>query len=160
MLDSRQMGKPRSRTQAKQSRRPMAGCPRVSLFRREIKVRVSRAGFDLLLENARKISEGQITAGRYYGSTMLTLDLSALGSGISEPGDIATARRLAHLLGEEPELLQRLREVALSDARRIAHGGVAHLEADLRIRADGCSVLVDVDVEGETAPVAARSSRR
>ena len=137
----------------------MAACPRVNLFRREIKVRVSPAGFDLLLERSRKISEGRITGQRYFGSTMLTLDLAALGGGVSEPCDVATAQRLAALLIEEPGLLARLRRLALADARRLAQRKVARLEADLRVHAEGCRVLVDIDVEGEVVPLSARSSR-
>ena len=153
------MAKVRSSPDGKRPRRPMAACPRVSLFRREIKVRVSPAGFDLLLDRARKISEGQISGERYYGSTMLTLDLAALVGGVSEPCDVATAQRLARVLAEEPELLSRLRRLALADARRIAQRRVARLETDLRVRAEGCRVLVDIDVEGEMAPLSAQSSR-
>jgi hypothetical protein len=137
----------------------MARCRRVSLFRREIKERVSPAGFDLLLDRASKISEGQISGQRYYGSTMLTLDLRAVEAGVSEPCDVATAQRLARLLAGEPEILDRLRGLALADARRIARRKMGRLETDLRVRTESSRVLIDIDVEGETVPISARSSR-
>ena len=140
-------------------KRPMASSRQVSLFRREIKERLSPTGFELLLQAVKKISEGQISAsGRYYGSTMLTLDLARVDQGIRDVCDVATALRVAQLLESEPDLLGQLRELALQDARRIAGRPMPRLEADLRIRAEGCRVLVDVDVEGEGTPESARTT--
>ena len=140
-------------------KRPMASSRQVSLFRREIKERLSPTGFELLLQSVKKISEGQISAtGRYYGSTMLTLDLAGVDRRIRDECDVATALRVAQLLQAEPDLLHQLRELALKDARRIARRPMLRLEADLRVRADGCRVLVDLDLEGEAAPTSARTN--
>ncbi len=49
--------------------------------------------------------------------------------------------------------------IALADARRIARRKMGRLETDLRIRTEGSRVLVDIDVEGETVPIPARSIR-
>jgi hypothetical protein len=54
----------------------MAMTRRVSLFEREVKVRLAPAAVDLLHTAARVLSEGELTGDLYAGSTMLTVDLS------------------------------------------------------------------------------------
>jgi uncharacterized membrane protein YccC len=129
----------------------MVASRRVSLIAREIKERVSVAGFDLLLRAARRISEGELAGVRYYGSTMVTLDLEASRAEVRDRCDVATAARLARLLAAESELLSRLRALAEGEARRIASRPLGPLEVDVEVRAEGCRVLVDMDVEGELA---------
>ncbi len=138
----------------------MAASRRVSLIAREIRERVSPAGFELLLRGASRISEGQAAATRYDGSTMFTFDLEGARAEVRERCDVATAAHLARLLEREPELLARLRALALEEARRIAGRPLRELDADLRVRVEGCRVFVDVDVEGELAPGAAAGPRR
>ena len=138
----------------------MATVRQVSLFRREIREGVSPAGFELLLSAASTISEGQITAGgRYYGSTMLTLDLRQAHCWIRDACDMATALRLTQLLEKEPHLIGAVRKVALDEARRLAGRELGQLEADVRARADGCRIFLDVDVEGVDPPLALRNRR-
>jgi hypothetical protein len=138
----------------------MAASRRVSLIAREIRERVSPAGFELLLRAAGRISEGQSAGGRYDGSTMITFDLDAARATVRERCDVATAAHLARLLERDEALLARLREVALEEARRIAGQPLRALEADLRLRVEGCRVFVDIDVEAELTPAAATGPRR
>src|SRR6476619_213912 len=86
----------------KMSKKPMARAVRITLFQREIRVRLSPAALDLLFARAEVISEGQraMRGGRdsYFGSTRRTLDLPSLAPLLSDACDAGTARRLAALL--------------------------------------------------------------
>ena len=131
-------------------KRPMASARRVSLFKREIIERLSPAGFDVLLASCGCLSEGQVTPdGAYYGSTMLTLDLSTAGPLLREEGDVAAARRLARLLRKERSLVKRVKQVARREARKVAGRPIRQPEVELRVRVEGARVLLDMDLEGE-----------
>jgi len=136
----------------------MASAQRLSLFAREIKERVSPAAFEALLAGAKWISEGQIQAsGRYFGSTLITLDLERAQERLKERGDVATAARLAELLGSETALLARVRQLSLQEAKRIATRPLPQLATEVHVRTEGCRVLVDVEVEGAAIGLAARA---
>lgn len=129
-------------------RRPMAFVRRVSLFRREIHESVSPAALEVLLGSAGRISEGKLSGGRYFGCTMLTLDLGEVQGAVSDPCDVATAARLARRLAAEPYVEQEVRRLALSEARRITSRSLDLVEAELRVRVEGTRVFIDVDLEG------------
>ena len=61
----------------------MARATQIALFEREVRERLSRAALDVVFARAERLSEGQssVRGGRaaYFVSTMLTLDLPALG---------------------------------------------------------------------------------
>jgi hypothetical protein len=141
-------------------KKPMAFARRVNLFRREIKDGVSSSGFELLLRAASKISEGQISAGgHYYGSTMITIDLDPARGLVRDAADVATATKLATLLEKETRLLDGVRQAALQEAHGIACRPLEELQTDIRVRSEGCKIFVDVDVEGQIAPLSARRTR-
>ena len=63
----------------------MAAAVHVGLFSREIIERLSLAGVEMLLGRVSKLSEGQTQPdNRYYGSTMLTLDVRELESSVRD----------------------------------------------------------------------------
>lgn len=129
----------------------MAFVRRVGLFRREIIESVSPAGLEVLLDGAGRISEGQITGGRYFGSTMLTIDLDVLRAVVQDPCDVGTAARLARHLADEPRVKQIIRGLALREARRIAARPLVLVEAELRVHTEGTRVFLDMDLEGTLA---------
>jgi hypothetical protein len=138
----------------------MAVVRQVSLIRREIREQISPVGLELLLLNASRISEGRVAAdGRYYGSTMLTIDLALARDQVREACDVATAARLARLLELDAPAKARLRELAIEEARRVAQRTVGKLEVDMRVRVEGNAVFVDLDVEG-VCPRAQSGPRR
>jgi len=139
----------------------MAAVRRIGLFRREIRESLDPAAVEVLLASATRISEGQVGPdGRFYGSTMLTIDLERIRPQVRDACDVATAARLAALLEAEVTLHERLGRLAVSEARRIAGSGLRRPEADLRVRTEGRRVFIDVDVEAETQVVPAAGGRR
>jgi len=129
-------------------RKPMARATRVSLFDREVRVRLAPAAVDVLLEAPRLLSEGLLEHDRYVGSTMLTIDLRAAADRVSDPPDAATARRVAELIPDDARARARARQLAVREAARGA--GAAPLDppqVDLRVRAAGALVHLDLDVE-------------
>ena len=129
-------------------RKPMARATRVSLFDREVRVRLAPAALDVLLEQPRLLSEGQLEHDRYIGSTMLSIDLARSIEKISDPPDAATARRVAELFPDDERARARAKKIAIREAARAA--GAAPLEppqVDLRVRAAGAVVHLDLDVE-------------
>src|SRR5688500_4221999 len=78
-------------------RKPMAMARRVSLFEREVTVRLAPVAVELLHGAARVLSEGELTGDVYAGSTMLTVDLARTADRIADPPDASTAQKVALL---------------------------------------------------------------
>src|SRR6188474_1471934 len=78
-------------------RKPMAMARRVSLFEREVTVRLAPAAVDLLHGAARMLTEGGVDGNVYSGSTMMTVDLQRAASKVSDAPDATTAQRVAVL---------------------------------------------------------------
>lgn len=134
-------------------RKPMARSTRVSLFDREVTVRLSPVGVDVLFAAPQLLVEGDVSATGYVGSTMLTFDLATTANLISDPPDAATAKRAAALMTEDPRTRSRARRIAIREAARAA--GAAPLEPpqlDLRARAAGARIHLDIDVEARRKP--------
>ena len=128
----------------------MARVSHVGLFSREIREQVSVAALEVLLADATRLTEGQLSGdGHYFGSTMLTIDLEvAYERGLLRAeADVATALRVARLLASHGPALDRLRGLAIAAAERQAELPITAVELDLRVRAEGLLVFVDVDVE-------------
>jgi hypothetical protein len=135
------------------ARKPMVRALRVSLLDREIKERLSASAIDILLDRARVISEGRRatapTAGAaFFGSTMFTIDLTSCADDVRERCDPPLARRLAAFMTSDRRVLERVRRTAEREAERLAGGPVAARAADVRVRAQGVLLHIDVDVEG------------
>jgi hypothetical protein len=133
------------------TRKPMARAIRIALFQREIRERLSPAALDLIFARVEVISEGQraLRGGRdsYFGSTMLTVDLPALASLLSDACDAGTARRLAALLESDAGVARRIQELVERETARVAGAVARQVGTHVAIRSQGAKVFVDVDVE-------------
>jgi len=138
----------------------MATARRVSLFDRRVQVRLAPAAHEILFGAAKILSEGQVEGDRFIGSTMVTIDLERAAAKISDGCDAATARRVAELLPADERERERVRGLAVDEARRRA-GPLARPEVDLRVRASGHQLRIDMDLEarleasGEAVPLGA-----
>jgi len=132
-------------------RRPMARATRIALFEREVRERLSRSALELVLGRADVISEGQRgqRGGRdaYFGSTMLTIDLSTLELLLRDACDAGTARRLAELLDGDAEARARIEALAAAETARVAGGEPKNFSAHVAIRSQAAKVFIDIDVE-------------
>jgi hypothetical protein len=126
----------------------MAMARRVSLFEREVTVRLSPAALDVLFEQAELLVEGQVDHGRYFGSTMLTIDLPRARRRLSDPCDAPCAQRVAALMADDDRVRVRARKIALEQAARTA-GSMTTPAVDLHVHRDGARVRLDLDVEGD-----------
>jgi hypothetical protein len=129
----------------------MAVCRRVALFEREIRVSLATSAIEVLFEHAGLLSEGQREGGRWFGSTMITFDLERAGSLLGDPCDAASARRVAELLAGDARVVARARSLASAAAADRAGGPLAGLTVEVKARAAGRKVHLDVDVEGALA---------
>lgn len=134
-------------------RKPMRQARRVSLFEREIHVRLSPAAIEILCGSAAVLSEGLVEGNRFYGSTMMTIDLSRAHEHVSEPCDVATARDVERLIGADPRIHEHAREIGAAEADRLAGCALQSPQIDLRVRRDGRQFHVDMDVEATTEDV-------
>jgi hypothetical protein len=137
-------------------RKPMARALRVTLFEREIKERLSGAAVEILLDRAQVLSEGRRSAAAtggamFYGSTMLTIDLASAGEQVRESCDPRTCRRVAALVESDPRVQRRVRQIAAREAERLAGTPLGSRVAEVRVRAQGTLLYIDVDVEGSPA---------
>ena len=141
----------------------MARAARVALFEREIRERLSQAAVEILLAQAQVLSEGGFSSkgGRpaFYGSTMLTIDLGVASEAVRERCDGAAARRAATLIADDPRVTRRVRQVAEDEAASIAGGPLRVTASDVRVRAHGTTLYIDVDLEGEATTALARGGR-
>jgi hypothetical protein len=136
------------------ARKPMARATRVTLFEREVRERLSGPAIELLLGRAKVLAEGKRadspTAGRaFFGSIMLTVELASVGAEVREAADAMTAERVGTLMAGDARVLKRVQKIAEREASRLAGAPIrAHL-SDVRVRWQGASVFIDVDVEGK-----------
>ena len=125
----------------------MAMARRVSLFEREVTVRLAPVAVELLHDAARVLSEGELAGELYAGSTMLTVDLARTVARISDPPDASTAQRAAFLYAADARCRDHARRIALAEARRIAGCELAAANIDVESRARGAELLLSMGVE-------------
>jgi hypothetical protein len=130
-------------------RKPMAMTRRVSLFEREVAIRLAPVAIDLIHGAARVLTEGELTGDVYAGSTMLTVELARTADRISDPPDAATAHRVARLYGADERCRDRARRIALAEAVRVAGGPLAAPHVDVESRARGAELHLSVNVEAQ-----------
>jgi hypothetical protein len=135
-------------------RKPMAKATRVTLFEREIRERLSDPAIELLLGAAQVLSEGKVAripggGEAFYGTTMLTMNLATVGEAFRERCDEAAARRVAALMTGDARIARRARATAEREASHLAGRAVKAAASDVRVRAQGTTVFVDVDLEGQ-----------
>jgi hypothetical protein len=127
----------------------MASPRRVSLFEREVTVRLAPAALDLIHEAARVLTEGALDGKHYAGSTMLTLDLARTTAKVSDPADARTASRLAELYLADPSARARARRVALAEARRTAGAELTGAQVDVETSHRGRELHLSLNVEAQ-----------
>jgi hypothetical protein len=125
----------------------MAMARRVSLFEREVTVKLAAMAVDLLHGAARVLSEGELAGDVYAGSTMLTIDLARVSARISDPPDASTAQRAACLYAADDRARDHARRVAVAEARRMAGCELAATTIDVESRARGTELHVSLGVE-------------
>jgi hypothetical protein len=132
------------------ARKPMRRARRVSLFEREIRVRLSPAAIEVLLDSASILSEGEVESAAYAGSTMITIDLTRASVHLSEACDVATARNVETLLAGDPRVHERARAIAVLEAERLARCALLEMHIDVRVSRSGRHFHLDLCVEAQT----------
>ena len=127
----------------------MAMTRRVSLFEREVSVRLAPVAVELLHGAARVLSEGDFEGDVYAGSTMLTVDLSRTSDVISDPPDASTAQRTAFLYASDERCRVHARLIAVAEARRMAGCDLSVPHVDVESRARGAELLLSLNVEAQ-----------
>ncbi|HZJ67722.1 MAG TPA: hypothetical protein VFD36_29665 [Kofleriaceae bacterium] len=128
-------------------RKPMALARRVSLFEREVAVRLAPVALELLHDAARSLTEGELVGDGYAGSTMLTIDLVRTRERISDPPDASTAQRVAMLYASDERCREHARRIAAREARRIAGCELSIPHVDIESRARGHELHLSLNVE-------------
>ena len=131
------------------SRKPMAMARRVSLFQREVSVKLAPLALELLHGASRVISEGDFVGDLYEGSTMMTIDLGRTTAVISDPPDATTAQRVAFLYAADERCRDHARRVAIGEARRRAGCDLAAAHIDVESRARGPELHLSLNVEAQ-----------
>lgn len=137
----------------------MAMVRRVSLFEREVTVRLAPVALELLHGVARVLTEGELAGDGYAGSTMLTIDLARTADRVSDAPDASTAQRAALLYASDERCREYARRIAVKEARRIAGCDLIAHCVDLESRNRGPEVHLSLNVEAQRerrAPAAAR----
>jgi hypothetical protein len=130
-------------------RKPMAMTRRVSLFEREIAVRLAPVAVELLHGAAHVLTEGEVAGDRYAGSTMLTVDLARAREQISDPIDASTAQRVAMLYASDERCREHARRIAAKEARRIAGCELVAQHVDVASSARGPELHISLTVEAD-----------
>jgi hypothetical protein len=66
---------------------------------------------------------------------------------VRERCDAGAARRVAQYIQNDARVARRLSQIAEREAGRLAGGPLAARAADVRVRAQGTVVYIDIDVE-------------
>lgn len=125
----------------------MACARRVSLFEREIRIRLSSAALEIMFDLASVLSEGQIEDGHYFGSTMVTIDVARAKPMVSDACDMTTARRIEHLLENDDRIGAFARRLAETEAHRLAGVVLREPQIDFQVRRTGHHLHLDLDIE-------------
>ena len=124
----------------------MASAQRVPLIEREITEKLGAAALELLFADAERISEGSIHQGRYFGSTMLTIDLAKLANRLRVDHDNRIDTYTV-MLAEDARVTRRIHRLAERDATSRANAPLSKVSVEVRVRADGQRIFLDADVE-------------
>ncbi len=127
----------------------MALARRVSLFEREVTVRLAPVAVELLHGAARILSEGEFAGDVYTGSTMLTVDLARTSALISDSPDSTTAQRVAFLYAADERCRTHARRIAVSEARIGAGCDLSVPHVDVESRAKGPEVHLSLNIEAQ-----------
>ena len=122
---------------------------RVSLFEREVTVRLAPVAADLIHRAARVLTEGELTGDFYAGSTMLTVDLAKTVQHVSDRPDASTAQRVALLYAADDRCRDEARRIAITEAQRQAHCTLASALVDVESRARGREIHLSLNVEAQ-----------
>jgi hypothetical protein len=125
----------------------MAMARRVSLFEREVRVRLAPVAVDIIHNAARVLSEGELAGDVYAGSTMLTVDLARTADRISDPPDSSTAQRVAFLYAADERCREHAKRVAYAEARKTAGCDLSAPHIDVETRARGAELHLSLNVE-------------
>lgn len=125
---------------------------RVSLFEREVTVRLAPVAVELLHGAARVLSEGELDGDVYAGSTMLTVDLRRTADRISDPPDASTAQKVALLYAADERCREHARRIALAEARKAAGVELVEPTIDVESRARGAELHLSLNVEARRNP--------
>jgi hypothetical protein len=129
---------------------PAKAARRVSLFEREVRVYLTSPALELLFAHAQVLSEGQKQGAAYFGSTMITFSLERLAELVRDPCDAGTAQRIADLVLGDPRVQARARVIATQEVARRLSAPVGRVDIDVRVRAAGACIHLDLDVQAET----------
>jgi hypothetical protein len=121
------------------------------MFEREVRVRLAPVGLDLLFRSAKVLTEGQEDGARYFGSTMMTIDLAKLAPRVSDDCDASCARRVVELAAADERLRERARRLAVTEAEQRG-GGLDSPAVDVHVRREGRVLHLDLDVEARRKP--------
>ena len=127
----------------------MAMTRRVSLFEREVRVRLAPAAVDLLHDAARVLSEGELTGDFYAGSTMLTVDLARTIERVSDPPDASTAQKVALLYAADDRARNHAKRIAVAEAVKTAGVPLTSPSVDLESRSRGPEIHLSLNVEAQ-----------
>ncbi len=101
------------------------------------------------------LSEGRATGDVFYGSTLVTIDLSRALPGMDVGGDASLCARVVDAIAGSVRVRIRAMRLAEEDlARRFPDRSVGTARTETRFRAEGTTLFVDVDLE---APLGAAS---
>lgn len=122
---------------------------RVSLFEREVTVRLAPVAVDIIHGAARVLTEGELTGDFYAGSTMMTVDLARTAARVSDPPDASTARKVALLYAADDRCRDHARRIAVAEASRMARCALDAPLVDVESRANGSEVHLSLNVEAQ-----------
>jgi hypothetical protein len=127
----------------------MAMARRVSLFEREVTVRLAPVAVEIIHTAARVLTEGELTGDFYAGSTMLTVDLARTAARVSDPPDVSTAQRVALLYAADDRCRDHAKRIAITEAQRVAACPLSSPLVDVESRAKGPEVHLSLNVEAQ-----------
>ena len=127
----------------------MAMARRVSLFEREVTVRLAPVAIELIHGAARVLTEGELVGELYTGSTMLTVELARTRDRIADPPDASTAQRVALLYAADERCRDHARRIAVSEARKLAACDLTAPRVDIESAARGSAVHLSLDIEAQ-----------
>jgi hypothetical protein len=111
-------------------------------------VALDRQTEELLFADVEVLSEGSVRDGIFYGSTMITIDLTRVDGGLRRPLGIEGRARLLAAIDGSVRVRIRAMRIAIDEVARrhpTEKLGTAHVET--RVEVSGDKLHLDVDLE-------------
>lgn len=133
------------------ARRSMRTARTLSLFQREVTVRLGEPACELLFEHVQVLTEGQNEGIEVLGTVMLSFDLSAVSEQLRTNVSPDSIERVLALFQKSSTVQSRIATIVRNQAESLAQEPLIRLRTDAHYHSDETSFHIDINFDAQLA---------